>query len=100
MASSWATLNSVVADRDVVDFVAVVWVTVVCVTAAAGMGAEAAGWAKASGGGKATANDVTQTRPRTSRRDITASSIADGLASDGSFVALAFADDAFLAGVL
>src|SRR3954453_18957122 len=100
MASSWATLNSVVADGDLADFVVVVWVTVVRVTVAAGTGAEATGWAKASGGGKATANDVTQTRPRTSMCGITASSIADGLASDDSFVALALADDAFLAGVL
>src|SRR5690242_20517944 len=64
------------------------------------MGAEATGWAKAPGGGKATANDVTQTRPRISMRDITASLIADRLASDDLFVALALAHDAFLASVL
>jgi hypothetical protein len=90
MASSWATLNSVAVDC----------VIVVCVIVAGGITAEAAGCANASGGGRATANDVTKTTPRTTLRDITLTSVAMALACDGSFVALAFADDALVAGVL
>ena len=69
MASSWATLNSV----------AVKCVTVAVVTIAGGITAVAVGCAKASGGGRATANDVIKTTPRTRLRDLILTSVAHGL---------------------
>jgi hypothetical protein len=71
MASSWATLNSVA-----VDCVIVAVVTVAVVTVAGGITAVAVGCAKASGGGRATANDVIKTTPRTRLRDLIPTSVA------------------------
>jgi hypothetical protein len=64
MASSWAILNSVPIDCGAGTAVA------------GGITAEAAGCAKASGGGRATANDVTKTTPRTRLSDLILTSVA------------------------